>query len=78
MTHRSALIIARNQYLTAVERNLAADEAYLLSTSVNCSETNKGLAILEVAESGLAMEDAFSKYLEARDAWYDAEMDTTP
>jgi len=78
MTDTSALINARRHYLTAVERNLIANEAYLLSTSVDCSETDKGLAILERAESGLAVKATMSEYLKARDAWYAAEMDPTP
>lgn len=78
MTYRSALIIARNQYLTAVERSLIANEAYLLSTRFGYSDTDKASAISERSETGLAVKNTMAEYLKARDAWWHANLETPP
>ena len=72
------LVTARNHYLTAVERSLIANEAYLFAQSIDCSETQKGLAILKRAESGQAVKATMSEYLKARDAWWHANREAAP
>jgi hypothetical protein len=78
MTDTSALTNARNQYLTAVERSLIANEAFLLSTLLGCSDADKQLAILERSDTGLAVRNTMAEYLKARDAWWHANQETTP
>jgi hypothetical protein len=72
------LVTARNHYLTAVERSLIANEAYLLSTLFGYSDTDKASAILERSETGLSVKNTMAEYLKARDAWWHANRETTP
>lgn len=78
MTDTSELTNARNHYLTAVERSLIANEAYLLSTSFDCSETDKNSARDFRDSSGMEVKATMSEYLKARDAWWHANRETTP
>jgi hypothetical protein len=78
MTDTSALTNARNQYLTAVERSLIANESYLLSTLFGYSDTDKASAITSRAASGVQVKNTMAEYLKARDAWWHANRETTP
>ena len=78
MTDTSALTTARNQYLTAVERSLIANEAFLLSTLFGYSDTDKASAISERSETGLSVKNTMAEYLRARDAWWHANRETAP